>query len=242
MFGNLTLNQEAMNENSDRLGGGFQLFKSDIYRAKVEVAYATKSANGAMGLVVKFNVYIEGESKPRLYTQTFWLSNRQGQTFYVDKEGKSQNLAGFNHANHLTALCCNKSINEIATEERQIKLYNAEAKKEILTAVPCLVDLTGCEVGLAIIQRRVNKQEKSTSTGEYENTPEERFINEIDKIFAINGNMAWTFDERRNNLPAEFAIKWLDRWKDKVDDRYVEVKNSRSSGQVGTSTNKLAIG
>lgn len=240
MFNKLQTNEQAMEEKSDRLGGGYSPLTSDIYKAKVAYAYGTTSKNGAMGLVVKFLVQTNENSEPRNYTQTFWVSDRKGNTFYLDKDGKPHNLAGFNQANHLCSIVTEKGLMDLESEEITIPLYNVDQKKELPTTVNALTDLHNAEIALAIKHIRSNKQEKSATTGEYEPINEERFENDIDKIFKIQTDGSCiTFDEMRNDLPAEFAEKWLDKWQGKTDDRYKEVKGANT--KAGT-TRKLSIG
>lgn len=239
MFNNLKTNQAAMEEKSDRIGGGYQPLPSNIYQAEIAYAYGTTSKNGAMGLVVKFNILQDGKD-PYSFTTTFWLSDKKGNTFYLDKDGNPHNLAGFNQANHLCALVAGKSVLEIPMETRVLQLYNFDAKKEVPTEVNAAVALFGQTVALAIKHIRENKREKSPSTGEYEPVNEERFTNDIDKIFGISdAGEAYTFDEAANEIPFEFAEKWLARWKDKTDDKFKEVKGA--SAKAGT-TRKLGIG
>lgn len=238
MFGKLQTNQEALNEKSDRIFGGYQPLETAIYKATVAYAYGTTSKGGAMGLVVKFNVDV-GSDKPYPYTETFWVSDKKGNTFYLDKEGKPHNLAGFNQANHLCSLITGSSLQELESEEVTIPLYNYEQKKEVPTTVNALTQLHDQDVALAITKVRKNKQEKSTATGEYEPINEEVFVNEIAKVFAIKNGNCYTFDEVRNELEPEFATTWLEKNEGKIRDSYKEVKGA--STKAGT-TRKLSIG
>lgn len=239
MFGNLKTNETAMQEKTDRIGGGYQPLPSGIYQAEVAHAYATTSKGGAMGLVVKFNIIQDGKD-PYPYTTTFWVSDKKGNTFYLDKDGNPHNLAGFNQANHLCALVTGKGLQEVAFEPRTLQLYDYDAKKEVPTEVNAATELFGQTVALAIKHIRENKREKSPSTGEYEPVNEERFTNDIDKVFGISdAGEAYTFDEAANKIPFEFAEKWLAKWKDKTDDKFKEVKGA--SAKAGT-TRKLGIG
>lgn len=239
MFGNLKTNETAMQEKTDRIGGGYQPLPSGIYQAEVAHAYATTSKSGAMGLVVKFNIIQDGKD-PYPYTTTFWVSDKKGNTFYLDKDGNPHNLAGFNQANHLCALVTGKGLQEVAFEPRTLQLYDYDAKKEVPTEVNAATELFGQTVALAIKHIRENKREKSPSTGEYEPVNEERFTNDIDKVFGISdAGEAYTFDEAANEIPFEFAEKWLAKWKDKTDDKFKEVKGA--SAKAGT-TRKVGIG
>lgn len=239
MFNTLKTNNEALQENTDRIGGGFQPLKSNIYQAEVVYAYGITSKNGAKGLTVKFNILQEGK-EPYPFTTTFWISDKKGNTFYLDKEGKTHNLPGFNQANHLSVLLTGKELQDSEFEVRSLPIYNFESRKEEPTEVQAIPELFGKTLALAIKLIRENKREKSTSTGEYEPVNEERFINDIDKVFVINDEgEVFTFDEVRNNLPSEFATKWIGIWEGKTDDKYKEVKGA--STKAGT-TRKISIG
>lgn len=240
MFGNLKTNQEAMNEKTDHIGGGYKPLESGIYRAEVVYAYGTQSKNGASGVVVKFNI-LQEDKEPYPFTQTFWVSDRKGNTFYLDKkDGKPHNLAGFNQANHLCELLTGSPLSEVEVEELTLPLYNFDQKKEVPTTVKALSQLHGKELALAIKHIRENKREKVTSTGEYEPINEERFLNEIDKVFVINNGQCLTYDEIKAEIVPEFAEKWLMKWEGKVDDKYKEVKGAGTT-KAG-STRKLGIG
>lgn len=239
MFGNLKTNQEAMSEKSDRIGGGYKPLESGIYRAEVVYAYGTQSKNGASGVIVKFNI-LQEDKEPYPFTQTFWVSDKKGNTFYLDKDGKPHNLAGFNQANHLCELLTGAPLSEVEIEEITLSIYDFEQKKEVPTTVQALTALHDKELALAIKHIRENKREKSTSTGEYEPVNEERFLNEIDKVFAIKNGVCFTYDEVKAEIEPEFAEKWLQRWEGKLDDKYKEVKGA-GSAKAGT-TRKLGIG
>lgn len=238
MFGKLQTNQEALNETSDRIFGAYQPLETNIYKATVVYAYGIISKGGAMGLVVKFNVDV-GSDKPYPYTETFWVSNKKGDTFYLDENGKPHNLAGFNQANHLCSLITGSGLQELEAEEITIPLYNYEQKKDVPTTVNALTQLHDQDVAIALVKVRKNKQEKSPTTGEYEPVNEEIFVNEIDKVFAIKNGDCYTFDEVRNELEPEYATNWLERNEGKVRDKYKEVKGA--STKAGT-TRKLSIG
>lgn len=233
MFNNIQNSAEAMNETSDRLGG-FQPLPSGIYRATVALAYGSASQGGALSLVVKYNIHREGE-KDYPFTQTYWVSTKKGETFYTDKNGNQHNLAGFNHANHLVNLIAGTDLRGAKSENKTVNLYSYEAKKEVPTTVPVLVDLVGGEVALAIKQIKANKQEKVDGT--YVDTNDERVYNDVDKIFKIDKGQLYTFDELRNSANPEFALKWKERWEGKVDNQFKPVATTATS----SSSNPVTI-
>lgn len=241
MLNTLKTNQTAMQEkDTDKLGGGYSPLASGLYKAKIAYAYTTVSKGGAMGVVTKFNVFTSDNDKPRALNQTFWVSNRNGETFYTDKDGVPHNLPDFNTLNQLCGLITGKSLIECETEERQINLYNVDAKKELPTSVSCIIDLLDADVILGIKQIRTNKQEKN-SLGEYVDTAEERVFSEIDKFFIEKNGNVLTFNELREGATeTNFANEWADKWTDKVDNRYKEVKGG-SKGSNGGVAKKISI-
>lgn len=239
MFGNLKTNEEAMNENSDRIGRTYKPLESGIYRAEVVYAYGTQSKNGASGVVVKFNI-LQEDKEPYPFTETFWVSDRKGNTFYLTKDGKAHNLAGFNQANHLCELLAGVPLAEIEAEEVTLPLYNFDQKKEVPTTVKALTTLHDKELALAIKHVRENKREKSTSTGDYEPTNEERFFNEIAKVLLIKDGQCFTYDEIKAEVNPEYAEEWLQQWEGELDNRYKEIKGAGTT-KAGT-IRKLGIG
>lgn len=220
-FGNVQEDTTA-SPLEDRVGG-FQPLPSGVYKGKVEVAYGLKSSRGAMGVRIECNLNVDG--KPRKYTQTYWVTNAKGETTYTDKNGQKHNLAGFNHINAICHMLAGKSLNQLVTEDRSIKVGD---KLEI---VPVITELLDKELALGILHIRQNKQVKSGDT--YVPSEDEQFINEVDYVFNANG---LTYIEVRNGkTEPEFIFKWKEANEGKVKDKYKEVKKATSATSSGAN-------
>ena len=93
MFGNMTT--DGMEKQEDRLGGGYQPLETDIYTGVIKAAYAGKSQSGAM------NITLIVQLGDREYRETVYISNRNGENFFVSKDKKKVALPGFTIINHL---------------------------------------------------------------------------------------------------------------------------------------------
>src|SRR5690606_30550208 len=99
------------------------------------------------------------------YRETFWVTNRNQENFYLDKNDKTKKipLPGFTVVDDLCLVTTNKPLSEQVGEEKVINVYDPEAKKELPKAVPMLVDLIGKKVYLGIIKELRNKQTKNAA-------------------------------------------------------------------------------
>lgn len=249
IFGQIKQDANVEQQKDVVAGSGFQPLESNLYKAKIEMAYVKPAQSGALGVTIKFNVSEKGKDKPTPFTQTFYVTKRPtqaqkdagelGDTFYVSND-KKYNLAGFNHVNDLTNLLLGLSLTEVNTEDKTVKIYNSAEQKELEEIVPVMTGLIGKDLALAIIKVRTNKSEKQGNT--YVPTAEERVFNEVDKFLTPEG---FTSLEKTHGLSEpEFANKWLDKWKDQTKDQYKEVVGSTSGGSPNPAKKSatLAIG
>lgn len=233
MFGNLNVPQNVVKE-TDSLGG-FQVLESGLYKALIQQAYGTESRNGAKGLVVKFEIQkANGDKVP--FTTTFWVTNKEGSVTYQDKEGKQHYLMGFNQANAICLGATGKQLMELPNETRVLKIFNYQERKEVDTQVQVLPDLLGKTIALGLLKTRENKTVQVGN--EYVPTQEEVFRNNVDKIFILKDEAAYTQNELEANAAPEFAVKWSEKWTGQVQDRYKQVSGAAS----GTTTTALDIG
>ena len=154
LFGNLK--SDGLEETQDRLGG-FSPFDTDIYTGKIKMAYAGQSDGGAknVSLVVDFN--------GKEYRETIYITNKKGENFFLNKDDKTKKvpLPGFTIIDDICLVTTEKPLSDQAAEEKVIKLYDFEAKKELPKTVPVLVDLLGKEVSLAIVRQLEKKNAKN---------------------------------------------------------------------------------
>lgn len=233
----------------DFVGGG--LLDSDIYAAKLKAAYQSNSAS-SKAVAINFVFDVNGKE----VNEQIWVTNGQGGITYKDKRsGEERNLPGFNQVNSLCMLLTGKSLGEQNVEDRVVKIYDFDAKKQIPKSVPCFVDLHDLDVDIAIQKHVIDKTEKNASTGTYEPTGETREVNKVVKFFSGNrvtisevaqfiGDMGSDIDSVKGNgellravskTPAgEFAPKWLENNKGKVI--------NKSKGAAGEGKSLATIG
>lgn len=204
--------------------GGFKVFDSAVYAAKIKLAYLQEAASGALGLHLVFETS-EGDLKQTFYVTSGTAKGKKN--YFTNRKGENQFLPGWNNAEALTLLTVGKDFSQMAssTEEKTINLYSPDAKAEVPTKVEMVTDLLNQEIKLGVIKQERNKSIKGED-GNYHPTAEIQQENEIDKIFRASDNMT-TAEIRAQATEAQFMQKWVDKWEGKVKDR--------TSKDVGTS-------
>ena len=239
-FGGMTVDT-TIEADGDRIRGkGFDPLESGVYDLRIKYAYATKSKGGALSV----NVVLETPDGREIKDQQWVTSGdaKGNNNFYLrdvkDKEGNVTGqtrhyLPGFNVINSLCALTLGKGLDQVKTEEKSIKLYNFDAKAEVLTTVAMATELIGQEVKAGVLHQIVDKNSKNDATGEYEPTGKVRNTNVVDKYFRAGDNK--TVDETRNpGSKAEFIDAWKSRWENQVDDQSTTVKTAGVAGAPAT--------
>lgn len=213
LLSTLTSDESIANEK-DSVGGGGVL-ESNIYPAKVTLAYVTKSNGGAIGLV-----FAAKTTEGRDIKQTLWMTSgtEKGCKNYYEKDGQKNYLPGFLAANALALLTTGKEVSELETETKVVNVYNSDAKAEVPTKVEMIMDLLGKDILIGLIKQTVNKTKKDEVTGVYLPTGETRDENEIDKLFRASDRKT-TAEIRAQAEEAKFADTWLQKWEGKVKDK-----------------------
>lgn len=206
IFANMTTN--GLEEQKDSLGG-YSPLETDIYEATIKALYAQTAKSGAMSLNLIADI------NGREYRETVYITSKDGVNYYVNKAGKKAPLPGFITMNDLCLCAVGRELSELETETKVIKLYNREAKTEMPTEVPMVVDLIGAKVALGIFKEKVNKQVLEGNT--YVDSEETREQNVINKVFHLETHK--TVNEAKNDLEAEFWDKWLAKHQGKEIDR-----------------------
>lgn len=226
LFGNLAT--EGVEKPEDRLGGGYEPLPSGVYDATIKLVYAGKAQNSDAQ-----NVTIHADIDGREYRETIYVTNRNGENFYKDKEsGKAIQLPGFVTVNDIALFTTDTPITELDVETKKIKVYNFEEQKELPTDVPVFTDMIGKTVKLAIL-RVIDDKRKRGDDGQYHATGETRTSNQIDKVF--HPETGRTVNEYLNEIdPAEFLPAWEGRNAGKDRDR--STKGKTSNGTSGTGS------
>lgn len=232
--------EEKVAEDKDVLGGGNGPVDSGAYTAKVGMAYVAKSKGGALGLFLTLLVTIGQDTKE--VRQTLWMTSgdAKGNKPYYTKDGENYPLPGFSQANSLAALATGKEMSDLDTEEKVIKLYDFDAKAEVLTKVQAVTDLIGKEIVVGIIKQTVDKT-KDNGSGVYEATGETREENEIDKFFCARDgfeNMTTT-EIKAKAEKAEFYTAWTEKWTGVTRNK---AKGAAAGGTAGAPGKPAAAG
>lgn len=212
LFANLK--DSGLEKATDTLGG-FGVLETGLYPATVKLAYAGKSAGGAMNVSFIFSLESGQE-----FRETIYVSNRNGENFYVSpKDPKKKNpLPGFTTVNDIAQIAGGIPLSEAETEPKVIKLMNWETRKEEPQEVPVLTQLLNKPVLLAIVKETVDKTAKNDATGEYGPTGESRDQNTIEKAFDPETRL--TVSEANRGLEAgEFVDQWAAKNTGKTRDR-----------------------
>jgi hypothetical protein len=202
LFGNL--NTEGAEKVVDRVGGGGTV-PTGIHTGTIKAAYAGKSDGGANSITILADL---GGRELRV---TEWVTNKAGQNTWQDKQDKTKKhlLPGFITVNDLCLLLADAELSDMDFEEKVLKLYDYDAKKEIPTNVQVIAGLTGKPVTLAVVEQIVDKTKKNEATGEYEPTGETRNENIIEKV--LHSDMRTVTEIREGVTEAGWAPKWLEK-------------------------------
>jgi hypothetical protein len=194
------------------------------------MAYAGKSAGGAQN--VTLIVELDGQE----YRETVYVSNRKGENYFYskDRDGKpstnKSTLPGFTVVDHICLLTTGLPLCEQddTVEEKMVKIYDFEAKKEVPKSVPVLTGLLGKQISLGIIKTWENKTQKQGD--EYVAIADTKFTNAIDKVFHTETKRTVSEIKAEAETGA-FWGAWLERNKDVTRD-----KRSIKDGEAGAGT------
>lgn len=177
----------GIEEDFIRSGGAFE---TDIYKATIKAAFNRGSSKSkAMSIMVMLDI-----GGRELLSQT-WVTNGEGSVTYTDKKTKDvKNLPGFNQMNTLALLVTGKALGELSMEERSLKLWDSQAKAEVLQAVDCYTELMGEEVQVAVQKQILDKEKliEGSNPPKYEPTGETREVNEVIKYFPADKRVTLT--------------------------------------------------
>jgi hypothetical protein len=200
---------------TDTIGGGSYLLDSDIYDMTIDTAWVGKSKGGAMNV----NITLKAGNKT-LRTVIYITSGdaKGNKTTYLDKNGAEHYLPGFSQIDSMCLLAIGKSITELETTKKVIKVFDPAVSKEVPTEVDMIMDLLGTTVKAGVLKQIVDKTAKNDRTGAYEPTGETREINEIDKFFRSRDGLT-TAEIRAGEETATFCKTWETTYKGIVQNK-----------------------
>lgn len=213
LFNNITSDESIANEK-DSLGG-VRALETNAYDFTIKLAYVIKAASEAMGVVLE----LETDKGEKLKVTEYVTSGKEkGCKNYYEKNGEKHYLPGYNNINSVCLLTIGKELKDMDHEEKQIPLYNKDAKAEVPTKVPVLVDLLGQKITLGVLREIHNKTKWNDATKTrdvVEGTIEQ---NSVDKVFRTRDRK--TTNEVRGQVEeAVFYSQWLEKNAGKDRDR-----------------------
>lgn len=216
----------SVQKSQDRVGG-FAPMPSNIYEAVIKQLWFGEYGSGAGFMDLQLDV------NGKTFRERILLSDRNGNNYWT-KDGKSTFFDGFMA---LDAICLfvtgeDFEANVENIEQKMVKVYNADQRKEVPTEVPVLANVLGEKIKVAILQRKVDVTQKSEENGKtvYLPTGETREENTLSKVLDIDTDRTVTeiIDEVETSV---YADAWVTRWKDKVSN---EAKGAAAaSGSAG---------
>lgn len=240
MFGNLT-DTAQMETASDTLGGGGAI-ASGAYDGTIELVYAGQSSGGALNVTVHFKT-----TDGREVRETIYFTNKKGENFYLDKQDatKKHPLPGFTTVNDLCLLATGVGLADQETEEKTVKIYDANERKELPKPVQCLTALHGQPISLGILRVLEDKMGKDSGGNYTVPTGEIRTFNTIDKVF--HPETGRTVNEYLQEVETpEFKTAWIQKndGKDRNKAKGLAAAegstgSGRPGGAAGTATKSL---
>ena len=134
--------------------------------------------------------------------------------------------------NQMSIIATGNPLSAQTPEEKTVKLWDFEERKELPKQVPVLTALLQKRLDVCITKRRENKRQNVG--GEYIDTNEERVFDEVSKFLYPSGH---TVAEKKGGSDADFRDTWKSKFgPDYVNDKYKPV----DGGAVAEASNAAA--
>lgn len=198
---------------------------SDIYKAKIDVAYIGQSSGGAISITLNYQI------SGRKFKETFYITNKEKCPYYI-KDDKKILIPGYKIINDLCLVVLGKELNDPDLNQgpKVFDIYDYSKGEEVKTEVNAILDLSGQEVYLGILKKLKNKSQK-TDDGSYVDTAETKEINNINAVFSVSSRMTAYELNHDDERGAVFWDKWLAANKGKVKDERT-IKGAQTTSKV----------
>ena len=187
----------------DRVVGGFKRLETGIYKAIIKAAIFTESIKGAYGLIL--HLEIDGQG----YRETLWLTNQDKENFYTKKDGTQNIMTGYTLASNFAYIATEGEVDDVfdlENEEKIVKMYDKDAKKELPKEVECFTQLHDVEV-LVAIQKQV-KFKRTQQGNTWVDTSETQEENEIINVMHVETKMT-AHEIQTEQEEALYHDEWL---------------------------------
>lgn len=221
MFNNV--NTSGAEASGDYIGR--QVLPTGIYEAKVKVAYGIKSNRSQAQAVVL--ILLAGGQEIR---ETIWVTSGKGDAFY-EKDGKKKYLPGWEMMNDLAMLTTEVPLEKQPSEDKVVRIWNNDKKAEENASMPCLVELQGKEVLVAIFDEKQDKT-KDDGNGNYKPTGETFKTNTIQKF--MHPTTKGTLHEHLKGIePGTYHKAFEEKFSGKEQDKTDKSGSTPKSGMPG---------
>lgn len=234
ILSNLNVTEEIQEDKDVLPSGGSFTWESGIYEAKVDMAYVEKSKGGATAINLRLKNAEGKELREKL-----WVASgdaKGNKPYYTTSEGEKRYLPGFSLFRSLTLMTNNVEPGSVSTEERVIKVYSPEERKEVATTVDCIVDLIDKEITVGVLNKIVDRTENDGS-GNYVPTGETRQVNEISKFFH-NETKLTVVEAMEGKEKGEYITRWEEKYKGEV----IDESTKNVAKPAGGTVSKFATG
>ena len=169
---------EGVESNEDFMPGGNFVLDTGMYPMVVDLAYLGESSGGA----VSVTIHLKEVGGKRQHRETFYVTSgkAKGRKNTYEKNGVKHLLPGMEAVNQLATITAGKPLPGLTPEEKTIKLWNFQERKELPTKVPALTQIIGATVLVALTKCAENKRTKVGD--EYIDTNERKEFNEVGKF------------------------------------------------------------
>jgi hypothetical protein len=223
-------------ENQGDVLGGRSLIDAGVYPGKLKMVYLTESDGGAHGAVVELLL-----DNGHTHQETLWFTNREGQPYYLDKQGAKKALPGYTTLNEIAIIATGNEaeFSELDTEEKVVKVYDYLSQKEVPKEVDVLVQLLDVPMLWGITRTKEFKQQKNDDD-QYVLTDEIREFNSIGKVFSEEGfTKTELFEEKEE---PEFIELWKNKNTGHVIDKTVGVQPKAATKSASKPSGKNLLG
>ena len=232
LLDNLVVGNDVEGQDEDFIPGGSFVLDTGVYPMQIELAYLGQSTRGAMSVTV----WLKEVNGNRTHRETFYVTSgkdKGGLNTFTDKSGKKRLLPGMESMNQLATICTGNPLSAQKPEEKTVKLWDFQERKELPKKVPVLTGLLQQPVLVCITKRRENKRQNVG--GDWINTNEVREFNEASKFLYPSGH---TVAEKKAGEAAEFRDTWQSKFgPDYVADKFKPV----DGGAVASASNAAAV-
>jgi hypothetical protein len=201
-------------------GSSNYINKTGAYDVIVKKAYMDTSSGGA----ICFNLVLETEDSKQINI-TEYISNTKKEVYYTDKkDGTKKFMPSYTRMKNIDFLLTGKPQQNPKTELKKVKIYDYDAKAELIKDKEVLVEWVGKPLTILCMKKKYWKQVKDSS-GAYVNTSETQLKTEVD--FFLDAVSRKTHNEISGNKEADIYKIWIEKYGS--DDTFVYDKTGATT-------------